>query len=37
MLVDVQYGSASGSPDDTTPMGTSNALEVNYVRSWKFQ
>jgi beta-glucanase (GH16 family) len=36
ILLDMQYGSASGSADDTTPTGPSNSFEVNYVRSWNF-
>lgn len=36
MLVNIQYGSASGDTDETTPTGPSNAFEVKYVRSWNF-
>ena len=37
ILLDVWYGSASGTPDHTTPTGKSNSLEVNYVRAWQFK
>ncbi len=37
ILLDMQYGSASGSADDTTPTGPSNSFEVNYVRTWQFK
>lgn len=37
ILFDIQFGSASGMPDDTTPSGKSNSLEINYVRTWKFK
>jgi beta-glucanase (GH16 family) len=37
ILLDLQFGSASGTPDDTTPTGKSNSFEINYVRTWKFR
>jgi hypothetical protein len=33
----MQYGSASGAADSTTPTGSSNSFEVNYVRAWTFK
>lgn len=37
ILVDMQYGSASGPVDGTTPLGPGNSFEINYVRAWKFK
>ena len=37
ILLDMQYGSASGAADSTTPTGSSNSFEVNYVRAWTFK
>jgi beta-glucanase (GH16 family) len=37
ILLDLWFGSASGTPDGTTPQGKGNAFEVNYVRAWKFR
>jgi len=37
IMLDLWYGSASGQPDSTTPTGTGNAYQVNYVRAWKFK
>jgi beta-glucanase (GH16 family) len=37
MILDLWYGSASGSPDDSTPQGKGNSYEVNYVRAWQFK
>jgi beta-glucanase (GH16 family) len=37
ILLDLWYGSASGTPDDTTPTGKGNSFEVNYVRAWQFR
>jgi len=37
LMLDLWFGSASGSADGTTPTGKSNAYEVNYVRTWKFK
>jgi beta-glucanase (GH16 family) len=34
LLLDLWFGSASGTPDDSTPQGKNNAFEVNYVRVW---
>jgi beta-glucanase (GH16 family) len=36
LMLDLWYGSASGTPDDSTPQGKDNSFEVNYVRAWKF-
>ena len=36
VMLDLWFGSASGQPDSTTPVGIANAYEVNYVRAWKF-
>ncbi|NEX62718.1 glycoside hydrolase family 16 protein [Noviherbaspirillum galbum] len=35
VLLNMQYGSASGPVDSTTPLGPKNAFEVKYVRAWK--
>lgn len=32
--IELEYGSASGDPDGTTPQGVGNALQINYVRTW---
>jgi beta-glucanase (GH16 family) len=37
MILDVWYGSASGSTDASTPAGEGNALEVNYIKAWQFK
>jgi beta-glucanase (GH16 family) len=37
ILLDLWFGSASGTPDDTTPTGKGNAFEINYVRAWQFR
>jgi len=37
LMLDLWYGSASGTPDDSTPQGKANSYEVNYVRAWKFK
>ncbi len=37
LLLDLWYGSASGTPDDSTPQGKANSFEVNYVRAWQFK
>ncbi|MEC4721952.1 family 16 glycosylhydrolase [Noviherbaspirillum sp. CPCC 100848] len=37
IILDLWYGSASGTPDDSTPQGKGNSFEVNYVRAWQFQ
>jgi hypothetical protein len=36
ILLDLWFGSASGTPDETTPTGRGNAFEINYVRAWRF-
>ncbi|HVK93101.1 MAG TPA: family 16 glycosylhydrolase, partial [Noviherbaspirillum sp.] len=35
ILLDLWYGSASGTPDGSTPTGKGNAYEVKYVRAWR--
>jgi beta-glucanase (GH16 family) len=37
LMLDLWYGSASGTPDNSTPQGKTNSFEVNYVRAWKFK
>ncbi|WP_307718069.1 RICIN domain-containing protein [Streptomyces sp. V4I23] len=37
IMLDLWFGSASGTPDASTPTGEGNAFEVNYVRAWQFQ
>ncbi|WP_220807209.1 glycoside hydrolase family 16 protein [Noviherbaspirillum aridicola] len=37
LMLDLWYGSASGTPDDSTPQGKSNSFEVKYVRAWQFK
>lgn len=37
IMLDLWYGSASGTPDNSTPTGKANAYQVNYVRAWKFK
>lgn len=37
MIIDLWFGSASGQPDASTPAGESNAMEINYVKAWKFK
>jgi beta-glucanase (GH16 family) len=37
LMLDLWFGSASGTPDDKTPQGKGNSYEVNYVRAWKFK
>lgn len=35
IILSLAFGSASGTPDSTTPLGIGNSLSVNYVRVWK--
>lgn len=35
IMLDLWFGSASGQADSTTPTGSGNSYEVNYVRAWK--
>ncbi len=35
ILLNIQFGSASGTPDTTTPVGKANSFEINYLRVWK--
>ena len=37
ILLDMQYGSASGPVDSTTPLGPNNSFEIKYVRAWKLK
>jgi beta-glucanase (GH16 family) len=37
LMLDLWFGSASGTPDDSTPQGKSNSFEVKYVRAWQFK
>jgi beta-glucanase (GH16 family) len=37
LMLDLWFGSASGTPGDSTPQGKGNSYEVNYVRAWKFK
>lgn len=37
LMLDLWYGSASGTPDDSTPQGKDNSFEVKYVRAWQFK
>lgn len=37
VLLDLWFGSASGTPDWTTPTGEGNSYEVKYVRVWQFK
>ncbi|HZW23695.1 glycoside hydrolase family 16 protein [Noviherbaspirillum sp.] len=37
LMLDLWFGSASGTPDDSTPQGKQNSFEVNYVRAWQFK
>lgn len=37
LILSLWFGSASGTPDDTTPTGKTNSYEINYVRAWRFR
>lgn len=37
ILLDLWFGSDSGEPDDTTPVGKDNSFEIKYVRAWQFR
>jgi beta-glucanase (GH16 family) len=37
IIVDLWFGSSSGEPDETTPIGKANSFEVNYIRAWQFR
>jgi beta-glucanase (GH16 family) len=37
LLLDLWFGSASGTPDGSTPTGKDNSYVVNYIRAWKFK
>jgi beta-glucanase (GH16 family) len=34
IMLDLWFGSASGTPDDSTPQGIGNSYEVDWVRAW---
>jgi beta-glucanase (GH16 family) len=34
LMLDLWFGSASGTPDDSTPQGIANSYEVDWVRTW---
>lgn len=36
-VLSLWYGSASGTPDATTPEGKANAFEINYIRVWRIR
>ena len=35
VVLSMWFGSASGTPDASTPTGASNSFQLNYVRAWK--
>jgi beta-glucanase (GH16 family) len=35
LILGLGFGSASGTPDNTTPTGIGNSFEINYVRVWQ--
>lgn len=35
VVLSMWFGSASGTPDSTTPTGPGNAFQINYIRAWK--
>ncbi|WP_234815061.1 glycoside hydrolase family 16 protein [Noviherbaspirillum denitrificans] len=37
LMLDLWFGSASGTPDNSTPQGKTNSYEINYIRAWKFK
>ncbi len=37
LMLDLWFGSASGTPDNSTPQGKANSFEVNYIRAWQFK
>ena len=37
IMLDLWFGSASGTPDSTTPQGKDNSYEIKYVRAWQFK
>lgn len=37
ILLDILFGSASGTPDDSTPTGKANSYEIDYVRAWRLK
>lgn len=36
MRLGLAFGSAAGDPDSTTPLGSNNSIEIDYVRVWSF-
>jgi len=37
IVLDLWFGSVSGLPNASTPLGKSNSFEINYVRAWRFR
>lgn len=37
IILDLWFGSASGTPDGSTPTGASNSFAINYVKAWQFR
>ncbi|NEX64230.1 glycoside hydrolase family 16 protein [Noviherbaspirillum sp. 17J57-3] len=37
IILDLWFGSASGTPDDSTPTGPGNSYEIKYVKAWQFK
>ncbi|HVL76876.1 MAG TPA: glycoside hydrolase family 16 protein [Noviherbaspirillum sp.] len=37
LMLDLWFGSASGTPDHMTPQGKNNSFEIKYVRAWQFR
>ncbi|HVL77221.1 MAG TPA: family 16 glycosylhydrolase, partial [Noviherbaspirillum sp.] len=37
LMLDLWFGSASGTPDHMTPQGKTNSFEINYMRAWQFR
>lgn len=35
IMLDLWFGSASGQPNNTTPLGKENSFVVNYIRAWE--
>jgi beta-glucanase (GH16 family) len=37
LILSLWFGSASGTPDSTTPTGKTNSYEIRYVRAWRIR